>query len=81
MRRVTESQHHLPHLQHTAYTVHIQIVSEPLYQDHRRSELLAEVLQYDHVVTLGVDLEEADLVDEVVVVVGLEEGKESDRLH
>ena len=47
------------------------VLSVPLSPDHWRSEVLAQVPQDDHVVSLGVSLEDADTGQEVSGVVGL----------
>ena len=54
-----------------------QILPVPLSPDDRRSEVLAEVLQDEHIVALGVNLEDADIGQELDGVVGLEVGRQS----
>ena len=69
------------HLQHASGEIDKLELSEPLSPHHRRPEVVTEVPQDEDVVSLRVDLEEADVVHEGVRVVGLEEGRESHGLH
>ena len=66
------------HLQQECFDVCKLVFPEPLHPHHPRSELSRQVGQDDDVVALGVDLEDADVGQGDVGVLGLEEGIQPD---
>ena len=70
----------LSRLLRTIFRVEIikSVFPEPLHQDDWRSKLCREVGQDDHIVALSVDLEDTDVVQGLLRVVGLQVGIQPD---